>query len=400
MRIALFTDTCFPTVNGVARALGLLVEHARAAGHEVALVSPDLGEPHPGVALHLQIPGLTLPFYPELKAARPWLGSADSDILEAFRPDVVHVATEALVGSVGRRWARARGRPLVTSFCTNFPDYLAGYHMGFAENACWSWLKRFHDAATLTVCPSHATRSDLERRGFHERLRIWGRGVDSDLFHPRRRDPALRESMAPRAEVVLLYVGRIAPEKKVDLLVDAFPEIQRRSRPRVALVFVGGGPALERLRERAPDGVHFAGYQRGVELAAHYASADAFLFGSDTETFGQVVTEALASGLPVVAPNRGGVTDTVIPGETGFLFEPGHLDQLVERAVRLVNDDELRTRIGRRGREMARTRSWAAVFETLFDDYAEACAGRYGAVTPTSGDRVAVGANLGEKARR
>ncbi|MEK9501819.1 glycosyltransferase family 4 protein [Gaopeijia maritima] len=400
MRIALFTDTCFPTVNGVARALGLLVDHANAAGHEVALVSPDLGAPHPGVAFQVRLPGVTLPFYRELKAARPWMGARDADVLEAFAPDVVHVATEALVGSVGRRWARARGIPLITSFCTNFPDYLSGYHMGFAEEACWSWLRRFHAAADLTVCPSHATRKDLAERGFHERLKIWGRGVDAELFHPSRRDPALRASMAPDAEVVLLYVGRIAPEKKVELLVEAFPEIRARSEKTVALVFVGGGPALEPLRERAPEGVHFAGYQRGEALARHYASADVFLFGSDTETFGQVVTEALSSGLPVVAPARGGVTDTVIPGETGFLFEPGNARALADHAVRLVNDDALRERIGARAREMARARSWAAVFETLFRDYAEACAGRYGAVTDTSDDRRAVGATLGAEARR
>lgn len=400
MRIALFTDTCSPTVNGVARALGLLVDHANAAGHEVALVSPDLGSPHPGVAFQVTLPGVTLPFYRELKAARPWMAAADAELLDAFNPDVVHVATEALVGSVGRRWARSRGVPLITSFCTNFPAYLSGYHMGVAEDACWSWLRRFHAAADLTVCPSRATKCDLAARGFHDRLKIWGRGVDADLFHPDRRDPALRESMAPGADIVFLYVGRIAPEKKVELLVEAFPSIRERSRRRVALVFVGGGPALESLRERAPEGVHFAGYQRGLDLAAHYASADAFLFPSDTETFGQVVTEALASGLPVVAPARGGVTDTVIPGDTGFLFAPGQANELADHAVRLADDDALRTGIAGRARRAARDRSWSAVFDTLFRDYAEACSGRYSAVTGASEDRVPAGATLGVEARR
>lgn len=400
MRIALFTDTCHPTVNGVARALGLLVDHANRAGHEVALVSPDVGEDHPGTAFHLRLPGLTLPFYPELEAARPWLGGAGAAALERFDPQIVHVATEALVGWVGRRWALRRRLPLVTSYCTNFPDYLSGYGMGFAEGACWSWLRRFHSRATLTVCPSQATLADLRSHGFHERLGLWSRGVDGDLFDPARRDPAVRESMAPGAEVILLYVGRIAPEKKVDLLVEAFPRIQARTRRRVGLVFVGGGPALESLRNRAPDGVHFAGYRRGAELGAHYASADAFLFGSDTETFGQVVTEALASGLPVVAPARGGVTDTVVPGETGFLFEPGDVDGLVEHAVTLVDDEALRTRMGRTARERARTRTWDSVFQRLFHDYAEACAGRYGAVTAPSGLRAPTGATLEVEANR
>lgn len=387
MRIALFTDTCHPTVNGVARALGLLVDHAVAAGHEVALVSPDVGEDHPDTALHIRLPGVTLPFYPELQAARPWLGRRGSAALEAFDPDVVHVATEALVGWVGRRWALSRRLPLVTSYCTNFPEYLAGYRMGFAEGACWTWLRRFHGAANLTVCPGRATLADLKARGFHDRLRIWSRGVDDVLFDPGRRDPALREAMAPGAEVVLLYVGRIAPEKRVDLLIEAFPRIRGGTSRPVALVFVGGGPALESLRGTAPDGVHFAGYRRGEALASHFASADVFLFGSDTETFGQVVTEALASGLPVVAPARGGVIDTVIPGETGFLFPPGDVGALVDHTVRLVDDDGLRSRLGRAARAQARTRTWGAVFDRLFRDYAEVCAARHASVTAPSANR-------------
>lgn len=388
MRIALFTDTCLPTVNGVARALGLLVDHAVEAGHRVALVSPRLGpEPHPGVDLHITLPGLTLPFYRELKAARPWMGGGDEKALRAFAPDLVHVATEALVGMVGHRWARRRRLPLVTSYCTNFPDYLAGYGMGFAEGACWAHLRRFHGAADVTFCPSRSTLDDLAGRGFHDRMKIWSRGVDSDLFHPRRRDPTLRQVMAPGADVILVYVGRIAPEKKIDLLMEAFPRIRARSRHEVALVLVGGGPALERLRGLGLEGVHFAGYRRGEELAAWYASADAFVFPSDTETFGQVVTEALASGLPVVAPARGGVTDTVIPGETGFLFTPGDADELADRAVELADDAGLRRALGARARATAEERRWSAVFERLFDDYAEACAARYGTVTARAGIR-------------
>jgi glycosyltransferase involved in cell wall biosynthesis len=372
MRIALFTDTCLPTVNGVARALGLLVEHAVAAGHEVALIGPTLSaEDHPGTALHLRLPGVALPFYPELQAARPWLSPAQRRRLDDFAPHIVHVATEALVGIVGRRWARRAGVPLVTSYCTNFADYLSGYHLGFAEAWCWRHLRAFHGAAEVTFCPSRSTVGEVRRHGLHDRLRIWGRGVDSDLFHPRRRSEAVRQAMAPGAEVVLVYVGRIAPEKKVELLLEAFPEIRRRASKRVALVYVGGGPALEKLRRRRVEGVHFTGYRRGEELAAHYASADAFVFPSDTETFGQVVTEALASGIPAVAPARGGVTDTVVPGETGWLFEPGDVDDLVARTLHLVEHPDERRAMGLRARRAAEERSWDRVFERLFSDYAE-----------------------------
>lgn len=382
MRIALFTDTCFPTVNGVARALGLLIDHANARGHSVCLVSPNLADaPHPGASVHETIPGVRLPFYPELKAARPWLGARIRRALRRFSPDVVHVATEALVGAAGRRWALEHGVPLVTSYCTNFPDYLAGYRMGFGERACWSYLRRFHAAAAVTLCPSRATLRDLESRGFHTRLDLWTRGVDSELFRPDRRNEELRRTMAPDADIVLLYVGRIAPEKKIDLLIQALPRIRSGTGRRVGLVLVGGGPARARLEAAGHPDVHFAGYRRGVDLAAHYASADAFVFASDTETFGQVVSEALSSGLPVVAPDRGGVTDLVVAGETGLLFQPGRADQLAARAISLVEDPALRRRMGREGRKRAEGRSWEAVFDRLFETYDEASSARDASVT-------------------
>jgi phosphatidylinositol alpha 1,6-mannosyltransferase len=385
MRIALFTDTCLPTLNGVARALGLLIEHAARHGHEVALISPSVSKTdHPGTSLHLQLPGFELPFYRELQAARPWLSAQQDRQLRAFQPDLVHSATEALVGIAGQRWARANKIPLVTSYCTNFPEYLAGYGLGFAEGWCWRHLQTFHDGARTTFCPSEATLTDLRARGFHERMRIWSRGVDSELFDPARRSDSLRQVMAPDAELILMYVGRIAPEKKIDLLLDAFAPIRTRAAEagrRVALVFVGDGPALAGLQRRNLEGVYFTGYRRGEALAAHYASADVFVFPSDTETFGQVVTEALASGLPAIAPARGGVVDTVIPGETGFLFTPGDATSLAEHTLRLVLDDELRATISRQARQAALRRSWSAVFEQLFADYAEALENRNDLVT-------------------
>ncbi len=382
MKIALFTDTFLPTLNGVARALGLLVDHANRAGHEVALVTPDIdGKDWPDVALHIRLPGPELPFYKELKAARPWLSGADRRRLEGFAPDIVHSATEALVGMVGRRWARKNGVPFVSSYCTNFADYMAGYRMGFLEGTVWSTLRWFHEGAITTFCPSNATLDDLQARGFHPRMKIWGRGVDAELFHPKRRSQEIRDALNPGAEVILTYVGRVAPEKRIDLLMEAFPKIRDRATKPVGMMIVGGGPALERLRAMKVEGVSFAGYRRGEDLGAHFASGDIFLFGSDTETFGQVVTEGMASGLPAIAPARGGVQDTVIPGETGFLFEPGNVDDLVEQALVLVEDDDLRTRLSGQARAAAEARSWQAVFDKLFADYHEALSPRHAPVT-------------------
>jgi len=387
MRIALFTDTFLPTLNGVARALGLLIDHAHRAGHEVALITPDIdGRDWPDVALHIRLPGPELPFYRELKAARPWLGSEGRRKLAGFDPDIVHSATEALVGMVGRRWAKSNDVPFVSSYCTNFADYMAGYRMGLLEGTVWSTLRWFHGGAETTFCPSNATLDDLRERGFHDRLKIWGRGVDAELFNPNRRSDEVRREMAGDADIVLAYVGRIAPEKRVDLLIEAFPQIQARTSRKVALVFVGGGPALAGLKARGITGVHFAGYRRAEDLAAHYASADAFVFPSDTETFGQVVTEAMASGLPVVAPARGGVMDTVIPGETGYLFEPGNVEDIADQALRLVEDEQLRSRMSARARSEAEARSWGGIFQQLFADYAETSSRNHTSVTTGTRD--------------
>lgn len=388
MRILLFADTYLPTVNGVARALGQLVDHAARGGHEVSLVTPIVSdEPAAGTVLHLQLPGVPLPFYPELRAARPWLGGRARRALAAFRPDVVHVATEALVGWMGHRWARSRGLPLVTSYCTNFAEYAKGYRLGWAEGLIWAHLRRFHRMAGLTLCPSDATRAELLARGFRPPIGLWSRGVDAELFHPDRRDGALRERIAPGADVVLTYVGRIAPEKRIELLLEAYARVRASTGPRAALVLVGDGPALEALRARGTEGVHFTGYRHGEDLAAHYASADAFVFPSDTETFGQVVTEALASGLPVVAPARGGVTDHVVPGETGWLFPPGDAGAFAERMLALIEDGDARRAMGARARARAERRSWADVFACLLEHYTRASRDRDARVTAPSPPR-------------
>lgn len=375
MKIALFTDTYLPSVNGVARALNALVEHAAAAGHEVALVTPQVDETPRAVALHHKLAGPAFPLYPELRMCAPRLGDSVRRSLEEFAPDVVHAATEAGVGLAGRRWARRRGLPLVTSFNTLFPDYLSGYRMGALSPALWAYLRWFHAGAALTVTPSDWMRRELARHRFHKRIGIWSRGVDTELFHPARRSWPLRRALAPDAEVLLLYVGRMAVEKKVPLLLEAFPEIRERTRRRVALVMVGGGPALTQLEARAPEGVRFVGYKHGEELAAHYASADLFLFPSDTETFGQVVTEAQASGLPAVVPDRGGVVDTVIPCRTGYRFAPGDASSMARAVARLVDDPPLRLHMGSNARADAEARGWAGVCAGLLDRYATVARG-------------------------
>lgn len=370
MRVALFTDTYLPQLNGVSRTLARLVGHLRAGGHEVALVSPRVGEAGADAPLHLRLPGVPVPMYPELLLTRiP--GRKERLALEDFGPRVVHCATESVIGWWGRRWALRTGRPLVTSFHTNFPEYAADYGLRLLTPIAWRLLRRFHEPAARTLCPSEETLGELRRRGFHGRLDVWSRGVDSELFAPARRSAAVRARLAPNAAVILLYVGRLAGEKRLDVLVDAFETVRRAEGNRVALVLVGDGPWGERLRRRRTPGMHFTGYLRGAELADAYASADIFAFPSDTETFGNVVVEAMASGLPVVGVDRGGVRTTIDPGKTGLRVTPGDPAAFAEALLRLVRDPALRTRLGREARSRAETMEWGRILDGVLRTYQE-----------------------------
>jgi glycosyltransferase involved in cell wall biosynthesis len=386
VRIAVFTDTYPNDVNGVARTLGMLVDHAAMRGHEVLLVTPRVSkEPAPAAVRHLQRPGVPIPIYPDLQLALG-MDRECRRTLAAFAPDLVHVATESTVGFSGRRWAVRAGVPLVTSFHTNFPAYLRDYRMGPLEPLLWRYLRWFHAASLVTFCPSWDTLEKLRAHGFHPRLRVWSRGVDTALFSPARRDPAVRARIAPGAQRILVYVGRLAAEKRVDFLLDVFPHVAAATGPGTALVFVGGGPAAERLRARAPAGVHFTGFLRGEELAEAYAAGDVFVFASDTETFGNVVLEALSSGLPAVVVDEGGVKETVIPGRTGIRVPVGDVAGFAAACVELLDDGEQRRRLSEGARREALSRDWDAILDGLLREYVTALASARGELIAAEAD--------------
>jgi len=369
VRIALFTDTYPQDVNGVARTLGMLVEHGARRGHDFALVTPRVSEAAaPNAAAHRQLFGIPIPIYPDLQLARG-LDGPGKKMLRSFSPDLVHIATESTVGYSGRIWARRGSVPLVTSFHTNFPAYLHDYRMGPLEPLVWRYLRWFHHESRVTFCPSQDTMQDLRAHGFHDRLRIWSRGVDTELFSPARRSEAVRARLAPGADRILIYVGRLAAEKRVDVVLDAFPLVRERAGPGTALVFVGDGPAAASLKARAAEGVHFTGFLRGIPLAEAYAAADLFVFASDTETFGNVCLEALASGVPAVVADKGGVKETVIPGRTGIRATPGDPRAFADACVRLLLDDEERRRLAEGARREAVSRSWESILDGLLSEY-------------------------------
>jgi phosphatidylinositol alpha 1,6-mannosyltransferase len=366
LRIALMTETFLPNVNGVVTTLCRLLEHLRERGHEALLFAPEGSPTSYAGAEVVPMRGVPLPRYPELRLTPPQPGVTAR--LRRFRPDIFHLAGVVALGTTGCFAARRVGATLVGAYHTDFPAYSAHYGLGFLRDAAYAYLRWVHNSCALTLCPSRATLADLRSHGFR-RLRLWGRGVDTLRFHPRHRSGAWRSAIGvQQGERLLLYVGRLAPEKRLDLLAEAFATM-----PRTRLVLVGDGPARPALTHRLHGlPVHFAGYLHGDELATAYASADMFVFPSDTETFGQVIQEAMASGLPVVAARAGGAADLVQHGVTGALFDPGSAADLRAQAVRLLEQPARCTEMGLASRTAAEARSWERVLDQLLAHYSAA----------------------------
>jgi glycosyltransferase involved in cell wall biosynthesis len=366
MRVALITETFLPNVNGVVTTLCRTLEHLQDGGHSAILFAPEGAPPSYAGADVVPLRGIPLPFYPELRFTPPQFGITPR--LRRFRPDIVHLAGPAALGITGRFVAQRIGVPLVATYHTDLPGYSSHYGLGFTRDVLYRYLRWVHNGCAITLCPSAATMADLRAHGFR-RLKIWARGVDVDHFHPSHRTEAWRAAVGARPdEALLLYVGRLAPEKRLDLLAEALDGMTG-----VRLVLVGDGPYRPQLERRfAHLPVHFAGYLHGQALAQAYASSDLFVFPSDTETFGQVVQEAMASGLAVLAARAGGAADLVQDGATGALFTPGNADELRVRVRELTADAARLRAIGRAGREAAERRSWASVLDDLLGHYRRA----------------------------
>lgn len=365
MRIALFTEVFLPKTDGVVNTLCHLLEHLARRGHRSILFAPDGGYAHYAETPVVGLPALPIPLYPELRLVPPLVDVRKA--LAAFRPDLVHVLNPFSLGLVGLHIAREMGIPVAASYQTDLPGFVRHWGMGFASEPLWSFLRWVHDQADLNFCPSWFTLQELARRGFRN-LRVWGRGVDTELFHPRHADPGWRERLSgghPDAPL-LVTVGRLSPEKRVSILrsvVEALPDVR--------LAIVGDGPERWMLEQQfAGTPAVFTGYLRGADLAAAYASADIFVLTSANETFGNVVLEAMASGLPVVVPHTGGQVDYVRDGVNGLVYNAEDVASLIAQVARLIGEPPLARRLGAAGRAYAETQTWEQVLDRLIADWA------------------------------
>jgi glycosyltransferase involved in cell wall biosynthesis len=309
---------------------------------------------------------VVFPLYPEVRLAYPTPEVCRT--LDAFNPDVVHLAGPVTNGFGGMRYAQSRELASVSSYHTALPEYARLYGLGVIEEWAWTMLRTVHNSTAATLCPSRKTIEDLRARGF-ARLALWSRGVDAELFTPERRSASMRARLgASSGELLVVYVGRLAREKKLARLAAALRLVRG-----VHVALVGDGPhrhELEQLFDGLP--ATFTGTLHGQDLAAAYASADVFAFPSDTDTFGNVVLEAMACGLPIVACTCGGQVDLVDEGRNGLLFAPEDVEAFVERLCRYRDDVVLRERHAEESLRLARQRTWFAQVQVLVDHYRSA----------------------------
>ncbi len=362
MRVAVISESFLPTVSGVTTSVCKVLEHLASSGHDAFVIAPAGAPP-----VYAGFPVYTVPAiaYRQFPVGLPspqvqWL-------LAEFRPDVLHAASPFLLGAQGIAAANRLDIPSVAIFQTDVAGYARRNNLGQATKLAWRFVKWVHEGATRTLVPSSASLLDLQRIGVN-RLALWTRGVDLATYHPNRKsDPAvaaLRSLLSPDGEVVVGYVGRIAPEKQVE----RFRAL--RGLPGIRLTIVGDGPSDSFVRrELAGMPVTWLGRLSGDELATAYASFDLFLHAGTEETFGQTIQEAHAAGLPVVAPRAGGPIDLISHGENGYLFAPDDDRDLRHWVSRLVGSAALRQRMGEAGRRSVLGRSWGNVCSTLLDHY-------------------------------
>ncbi len=371
MKIAFFTETFLPKVDGIVTRLTKTIEFLTKNGDEVIVFCPEgCPDSYKGATI-VGVAAMPLPLYPELKLGLP--GPAVSDKLEEFKPDLVHVVNPAVLGLGGIWLAKTNNIPLIASYHTHLPKYLEHYGMGMLEPLLWELLKAAHNQALLNLCTSTAMVNELEDKGI-QRTALWQRGVDTENFRPELRSEKMREKLFgeyQNTDSLLIYVGRLSAEKQIERIKPVLDNI-----PGACLALVGDGPyrgQLEKIFENTK--TNFIGYLSGEELASAYASGDIFLFPSSTETLGLVLLEAMAAGCPVIGANKGGIPDIINNGINGCLYNPDEKDNgersLIEATKKILADKNKKEAMRKEARKEAEQWDWNQATLQLQKYYAE-----------------------------
>ena len=375
MRIAIFTETFLPKVDGIVTRLKHTVEYLQSFGNEVCVFCPEGGLTEYKGAKVKGVSGFPLPLYPELKLAFPRPSMREA--IEDFDPDLIHVVNPAVLGLGGIYYSKSLNIPLVASYHTHLPKYLEHYNLGLLEGVLWELLKAMHNQAAINLCTSTVMQQELTEHEI-ERVKVWQRGVDTELFRPDLRSEEMRSRLTqghPEAPL-LIYIGRLSAEKEIDRIKPVLESI-----PDARLALVGDGPYREELEqhfEGTP--THFVGYLAGEELGAAYASADAFIFPSRTETLGLVLLEAMAAGCPVIAAEAGGIPDIVTNGVNGFMFNPADEQGAITATQKLLGMKAERELLRQNARVEAERWGWEGATRQLERFYIEVLNAGMGAI--------------------
>lgn len=373
MRVALFTETFLPKVDGIVTVLVLLMDHLIKRGVEFMVVAPRIGDDLTDYQGHkvVGVPSVKFPFYPELRIGPPTLSTYRE--VKAFKPDVAHFIHPALVGTGGMMMAKRLNVPTLASFHLDLANIVRYLGIGFLEPFMWWYTRQNFNAADYTLAPSRLVQEDMLAHGIRN-VGLWRRGVDAEKFSPHyaTADMRARLSAGHPEDTIMLYVGRLSHEKQIDQIRTVLEHV-----PGTRLAIVGDGPARADLNQHfAGTRTQFMGYLRGQELWSAFASADVFVFPSALETFGLVLIEAMASGLPVVTSRVGGVDDMVRPGVNGYVFNVGDLRGMTDGVRAILSDKNKRAIMGRNARLYAETQSWPAMMDELITCYDDLISGR------------------------
>jgi glycosyltransferase involved in cell wall biosynthesis len=369
MKLALFTDTYPPQVNGVAKTLKRLVHHLEKRNIPHLVFAPDSHQEELYADNIHRFVSMSFFLYPECRIALPNLLKIKKQ-LQQFKPDLLHIATPFNLGLSGLTYGKKQQIPMVASYHTHFDHYLKYYHLELFSNLLWRYMKWFHQPFSKIYVPSTETKEHLEHRNFTN-IDLWRRGVDSELFHPFQSSNELRYRYQLKRKYLFLFVGRLAPEKNLDILKKIITQMPHELNQESDWLVVGEGPLRETLQQEMTNNVTFTGYLQGEQLAQAYAAADLFVFPSTTETFGNVALEALSSGTPAVVANKGGVTEIVTHKQTGMIAKANNHDDFIEHILTLIHKPSLLKEMRFNARQYALSQSWHTIFDNLLASYEE-----------------------------
>lgn len=373
MRIVYFADTYYPEINGVTNTLSRLHQYLEQQGIAHMFFVPEYRPEDETSEDIRRFKGIQIPFSPNSRLAILNYRQMKEEV-EKFQPDLIHVVTEFTIGNAGLKIAKELNIPLVTSYHTNIEQYLEFFHAKFLEKPVRHYFRNFHSQAERTFCPSWQTYRQLEDQGYRN-LALWSRGVDTELYSPQKRTGIWRRQFG-EDKFLCLYVGRLSFEKGLDVYLEAIRKVNCKYHEKIMFLFAGDGPFRKEMESCGIDNIKLIGFVRGEMLAQLYAESDLFVFPSGTETFGNVLLEAMASGCPCICTDSGGVMDFAKNRENAWVVPYRDSQALAEGIQKIIEEPLLRQRLSLGALRTAKVRSWEGVMEKLICAYQEVLDGR------------------------